>query len=132
MKINRKNIQKINVSSLTMVMNSFLNSSHHWWSGSVLKAGRRRCQSSVALVDLAIRIFLDFLWNSHKYGIGSLRKIPADTLCWTRFLKRTIGLKPTSQPFLIIRIKGIVIFICVYILTKYVPLNKYNTILTHY
>ena len=40
----------------------------------------KRCQvqSSVALVDLAVRIFSCFFRNSRKYGVGSLRKIPTE------------------------------------------------------
>ena len=47
-----------------------------WLSGSALELvdGRCQVQSSVALVDLAVRSFRGFLRNSRKYGIGSLRK----------------------------------------------------------
>ena len=48
---------------------------HQWLSGSALELvdGRYRVQSSVALVDLAVRSR-----NSRKYGLWSLKKTPTE------------------------------------------------------
>ena len=51
---------------------------HQWSRGSALKLvdERRRVQSLVALVDLAVHSFPCFLRNSRKYGLGTLSKTP--------------------------------------------------------
>ena len=47
------------------------------------------------------RIFHTFLWNSHKYGLGSLRKTPhrRHSTYRPRSHKRTFGFKTYNQPW---------------------------------
>ena len=67
---------------------------------SKLVDGGCRVQFPVVLVNLVFGVFPGFLWDSHKYGLGSLRKFPhrEHSTYSPRSHKQTIEFKPTTTP----------------------------------
>ena len=70
---------------------------------SKLEERRCRVQFQSRFLILPFAVFCDFLRNSRKYGLGSIRKTPhgGHATNRPRFHKRTIGHKLTTKPSLL-------------------------------